>query len=564
MKKGLIVGGSIAGVVLLGTTLGLGIYFGTRPHDILADDSVQTWGYDDQISSTAAKVNWYMDTDTTVTKGQYGGVAVSAEPTLINNSLYHSMTDDIYILDGVAGSDNGLGYLSSAWVGGYENANFRMLELKSNVDGSWLNPMDDKDRITYSGLIGNEEQDKTYTEEESDVTFVDVSDDSVKNADNYADMAADAKKAYVDKGEIQAIINADDKISKIDGTAITKGTYEKEMAATLNLHLKVPQFVAQAVVDSGIISATPKAIEKPAVGSEFAKYIKNVKDEKFLDDFVLSLAFMDYVAFDSSNIDSINENVIAGTNDKGSGEFEADDWSVMEETYSNLGGSGTLLSAIQDQQKGNSGTYLVKVDGTGTDSGVMKNEVNNFEKDFTTFAGAEVNFKYDLNNGGSGEGWKGVGDNEADLNGVPKPGGADGRADAFLGTQSRFSKDSEPESWGYDDSAAALNNDGVRYTSPDKADGNGVIGYTMGIDLPVFFVKDDMTLKFTVTADTITNKDKIFVDHEGNPVEFNGTEGDVINIKPVGITAEGAKDIYQDGASWTSVIEQGLVTVEIV
>ncbi len=549
-KKGLIIGGSIAAVVLLGTTIGLGVYLGRTD---ASNDAVQVWGYDDQVSSTAKKVNWYMGTDTELVPGSYGGVAVSSEKVLLDNDAYHSMEDDIFILDGVAGSKNGLGYLSSAWVASYDAEEMRMLSLWDGTQ--FLNP---EEEITNPGHtydeIENADGDQTYTAE--DVNGVDIPEIAV--TDTAKGTAIDTSlvtAAAVDAGAF--IASTDGIVYNLDGnetdgytvgSAITK--YTEGMNATLNIHMKLPK--AAADYFRPLISATPAATG--TADADAQAYIDWLAAEEYADDLMLAIALFDFIAYDSSNIESINTMLIPGTSTTGSGEFEADDWAVLDTEYQKIMGStDSLTDALVAQQNTQGGTFAIQIDGTGTNSGIAKAEISNFESEFEAISGAQLNFVYDLDNGGSGEGWK------LPTTEIPGTTGSlassNARPDSFLGTQSRFSKDSEYIAWGYTDYTGADAATGM-YADPSAS--TDVIGYTMGIDLPVFFVQEEMELTFTPSEDFVTNHGDMVL--TGEVLEA----GTSYTVKPTGMTPEGGKSIFQNGASWQEVMDAGLVQFEVI
>lgn len=580
VKKGLVIGGSILGVVLICSGIGLGLYYGLSGSSkaISSNEKVNVWGYDDQVSSTGKKVNWYMGTETQVVTGTYGGVAVSSESLLAQQSNYHSVMDDIDILDGVAGSTNGLGYLSSAWISGYEDEKLRMLTLET--DEGYLDPTKTENKVDYSnltpesGVNGVEDEGRTYTEADSDgIDWVDASSitgladkltgyntglgeiEKVTGLDNSED--AWSADAIIIGGEIYTY-NKDDGVWK----KLTKSFDDQNMQSTLNIHLKVPETAAEVITKSGMTS-------EDAINRDMTSTISGLKDAendyfgslgKYADDFVLALSFFDYIAYDHSNLEAVSSEVIEGTNtaDEHESEFDTTSYNNFNSLYQKITGDSdtSLVDALKAQEKDNSGTYSIKVDGTGTNSGLMKTQIQRFSEDFNTAAGLSkdgITFRYDLVNGGSGEGWKGVSLEDDDkLPDVPADASNDGRIDAFLGTQSRAPKNSEIEGWQY--AADAISITGDFYDNiPTVADSSKVIGYTMGIDLPAFFVQDSMVIDYTVLEGDEIN----FVDGSTAAV------GDNIKVKPVGINAKAAREFYQDAATWGEEIASGDVQVEL-
>ncbi len=562
-KKGLIIGGSVLAVALLCTGLGLGLYYGLR-----SNGEIQTWGYDDQVSSTAKKVNWYMGTETRVVPGQYGGVAVSSETALRENGLYNSVKDDMEILDGVAGSKQGLGYLSTSWVSNYKDEELRILNLDDGT-GNFLIPSDEIEGslTNYTSLV-NSDTDKTYGKDDLDGITLDEFSGEIKDTDDVSDkMAEDGAYINTEDGNIYTI--------KIDGTAGTVESslltkYKEEMSATLNIHLKVPAEITGEILPLIGKPGTITAVGAPAGGAKIGgptvaeEYLDFLQGENYLDDFLLSVALFDYIAYDASNIEEMNTMLIPGTSTD-TAEFDADTWAVFEETWTNFGGNSdstggeTLADAIVAQESANSGTYEIKVDGTGTNSGAVKAEIENFAEEFSTFAGEDVNFVYDLDNGGSGEGWKLP---NYEIPGTTGSAESNARPDAFLGTQSRFSKAKEYTNFGYDESTVTETYEAksTLYTDPSTKVAGDIIGYTMGLDLPVFFVQEEMEIDYTVS--------KSFVDAlAANPNLLptgSVKEGDNVTVKPLGITPEAAKTIYEGSTTWVDQIDAGLIQIELV
>ncbi len=502
-EKGKITGSVLAAVLITTAVM--------VPVSIFADrainggdetNSVQVWGYDDQVSSTAKKINYYMDADFTSTTGLYGGMASSAEPALLNNEAYHSVQDDIDILDGVAGADNALGYLSTTWIKGYSDTPLRILK-------------------TYQ--IGTKGEDLYNTVRNDEANYLDPTDDADKAT--YIEMDSDY-------------------------------AYESEMASTLNMHLKVSSDVADSLRTDGLIGLGNTGAASWS-NTDFGDWLTN---KGYADDFVLALAFFNYAAYDTSNHAIVNAATLQGTTTTDI-EFSSDDVAFYDSLYKAItGDSNSWIDVMTDQQSGNSGLYSIKVDGTGTDSGVMNMEINNFEKDFNEAASSTFDFEYNFVNGGSGEGWKTP---STKIPGVSSTtDNSDAREDSFIGTQSRFSKESEidtnkdgEKTWGYDYSKYESEaKDGTTYKDP--ATSTSVIGYTMGIDLPVFFVKNDMKFDYTIANEqalaTITNPTA------GLKV------GDTVTLTVTGMSDLAAKNIYQNGQSWQNVIDAGLVLTEIV
>ncbi len=499
-KKGLIIGGSVLAVALLCTGLGLGLYYGLN-----GSKGINVWGYDDQVSSTAKKVNYYMGADFVPAANIYGGEdAMSAEPTMLANKLYHSVQEDIDILDGVKGSKDGLGYLSSTWVmgtSGFENQ-FTMLKA-FNAEAEWAN----------------------------------ATPENYANPDNYLDPSID-----------------EDKLKYVEMNP--SGEYDQNMAATLNIHMKIPKVMADEIrpfFTTGTVTFTEATEE----------YRNWLVDEEFVDEFVLALGFMKYISTDISTIEEMNSSALAGTSESGTAEFAETDIEALEALYTELGGTSTSFIDSLVEQQGDT-VYSIKVDGTGTNSGAMNLEIDNFEADFNDAAGTDLDFKYSLTNGGSGEGWKVP--TETTVPETEYPGkDTDANADAFLGTQSRGTKfkdeggevSGEALAWGYEAADNGGTNSFVdgKYVAFDAEKDGDIIGYTMAVDLPVFFVNADMSFNYEIQ------------DAGSLAMIENATsekEGDKVTVKPTAITPEGAKEIYQNGISWTTALDEELIMVEIV
>lgn len=106
-KKGLIIGGSVLGVVLILTGIGLGIYFGTK-----GSGDLTTVAFTDAVSGTAIRQDAWMGIDD-YDGGEY--VKGDYDATLIKNKNYQSVDKEDKILD-IVSSEDGLSYLSRGYL----------------------------------------------------------------------------------------------------------------------------------------------------------------------------------------------------------------------------------------------------------------------------------------------------------------------------------------------------------------------------------------------------------------------------------------------------------------
>ncbi len=522
-EKGKITGSVLAAVLISAAVFVPVSIFTDRAirNDSSDSNSVQVWGYDQQVSSTAEKMNNYMGTTEVLAANIYGGQDVmSSEPVLLQNAAYHSVQDDIEILDGVAQSEEGFGYLASAWIEGYKAKELSPIMIHDASKGAA------NDTAAYLNPIGDD---------------------------------AD-KQAIADMG----------------------------LQATLNMHMKVPVYIANSIT----IASTGPVITIPGVAGGKDKdkveaYFDYINSKGYADDFVMQLGFFNYVTTDSSNAAEVETMVLKGTEVADQAEWGQANWDAMETAYDVITGDSTgdddLANAVKEQQK-RTGNYSIKIDGTGTNTGLIKQEVENYEEDLKgtdTWKDQDLKLYYDLTNGGSGEGWK-------TASGSWQGGEAesDAREDAFLGTQSRFSKKKDSEVlndfWGYngDDMGAwyGTDSDEVTYDDPTKkaADGD-ILGITTGIDLPSFFVSDDMTfdvqLKTLDAAIALSGGETVTANPD--PEDKYSTAsftigkkdyayGETVTVKVTGMSAEGGRQIYELGASWEQVLNQGLMVGQIV
>ncbi len=464
------------------------------------EGTVQVWGYDDQVSSTAEKINAYMGVTTSMTDNIYGGQQVlSGEPALLSNSAYHSVVEDIEILDGVAKAEQGLGYLSTSWIESYVEKDLQTLSIYDQTTFGSRN-----DRTSYLDPLGTEAE----------------------------------KQSYATNTGLQA---------------------------TLNMHVKVPVYVADTIT----ISSTGPVVTI-AGDADAQAYFDDIAAQGYADDFAMQLGFFNYVVTDTSNDAYADGVVLPGTDVTTQADITADFWTSLEGVYTAIGGEGTLYDAVIAQQA-DTKQYSIKIDGTGTNTGLIQVEVEKFEEDLINEAGAfaagELDLYYDLVNGGSGEGWK-----VAEANGGEA--GSDARVDAFLGTQSRFSKESEitEEFWNYDNTIYGTTNDGTKYLDPTTKTAGQVIGYTTGIDLPAFFIDAATTFDYELTsAEAATALGEVVVvneeHHAISSFVIDGVEyayGTTVKVKPIGMSDEAARQIYEFGHSWQDVLTQGLIIGEIV
>lgn len=476
------------------------------------ENGVQVWGYDDQISSTAEKINDWMGVTKTLTANTYGGQdTMSSEPTLLLNSNYHTVEDDIQILDGVAGADEGLGYLSTAWVSDYSSKSTKLRTLSIYDEDNAIPAVDGTDHGTTT--------------------------DSAAYLDPMND---DNKEAY----------------------------RAKSLSSILNMHLKIPVYIANLITISadGIFS-----IDREGEDAKATAYFEDIASKGYADDFIMQIGFFTWVATSKEADDNAKASLIQGTTGGNVTEFTDTIWNSMQKAYEVIGGKGELEYTVKDQEKSTS-QYSIAIDGTGTNTGLISAEVEMYQEAIKDQI--DVDLYYDLVNGGSEEGWKVSKEDHGEDT-------SDAREYAFLGTQSRFpSGEDNSESlqsfWGYTADSAPAKKTETPYDTPvDAVHTNKVIGFTTGIDLASFFVKDDMTFEYQLTtadgANALTDSDvevaNITDSYDIDTFTIDGTKyhyGDTVKVKPTGITREGARQIYEMGNSYTNVLNAGLMIGEIV
>lgn len=495
---------------------------------------VSTYGYDDQISSTGEKANIYMEITKGLSQNVYGSagdMVVSMEPTLLKNPLYNSMTDDNFILDGVYKNSNALGYLTLSQIINYgEEKSLVPLMVEDKETNEMISP------VVEEGILGN---------------VVEV-----------------PNSAY---GEAN----------------------EANLTSTLNTHLRVSVDVADTLRDYMLLDvngATTSVWDGKNIDEDTAKILSKTEfviwlyDEDLGDDFVMSFILFNYMIYDTSNHDDLQNGYLPGTQEdniemtgKNIDNFitnfdtmmnyiEGPSYSVEEQI------ENVLFSA--DDKMG----YTIFIDGTGTNSGIMKQQFTNFNEDTDIQEASilkenEIVLVYNLMNGGSGQGWE---SSQNEIPDVTTGNTDDGRSSSFIGTQSRPGEDEEVGDWGYK-SSTVINDKGIYIPIEDQGK-RTPISFTTGIDLTSFFVNGDLTFQINLSYDDLYDKDgnNTYNDLDGKKVDgskmiysseiidIGSDEIKTYTVKPIGITDEGAKLIYENGASWESAFINGWLYIEII
>lgn len=121
---------------------------------------------------------------------------------------------------------------------------------------------------------------------------------------------------------------------------------------------------------------------------------------------MVSIGLFEFMSFDNENIASINTSVLPGSNATGTIDFGAPQLAALNDTYKVIvdDSSADLLADVLAQQSSTSGFYDITIDGTGTNTGLVLMEIQNFETRIDELTGENIYFNYKFVNGGSGEG----------------------------------------------------------------------------------------------------------------------------------------------------------------
>ncbi len=127
VKKGLIIGGSVAAAVLLAGSITVGVLL-TRTPSGLVEGPVHTAAFSDGVSSSAVRQDTWMGIDKDAATGTF-------DATLTQNEYYHSVTDDEKMIDDVQ-SNNGVGYISQNTVAQYSD--LKTLAVSEDKGAHWI------------------------------------------------------------------------------------------------------------------------------------------------------------------------------------------------------------------------------------------------------------------------------------------------------------------------------------------------------------------------------------------------------------------------------------------
>ncbi len=398
----------------------------------------------------------------------------------------------------------------------------------------WMNIDENETTGTMDGtLIQNE----NYNSVADSETMIDI----IKSEDGVGYLSLAEVNKY---DELKAL-----DISEDQGETWIDPTSSDYIAAPLNMVMKVPSSIAEVLKKSvPSVGSTPITIaDLDAAETGYGTWLK---DNDLMNQFAMGFIIFAWVAesdsahkalqeanFSTPNIESVSDEEFATW---AATVFADKDWGVVD-------GKGFAPTSIE-----------VNVDGTGTDEFALNEAIGAFNEAYG------VSVIQNLNNGGSYRAWEtaeeakvppGVTYNEDEYDGE-----SNGNAAAFIGTQSRgmetdamadpdgkydFDK-GEISYWGYDESKYT----GTTFGSADTSDLENII-----YDYNAFVTTEGVPLATTIAGDNI-------VFYTTDDAQFELNDGTVVT--PTGLTQEGAKALFQYGASWNSLLAFDAVEYEEV
>ncbi len=339
------------------------------------------------------------------------------------------------------------------------------------------------------------------------------------------------------------------------------------IAAPLNMVMKVPQAVSVVLKDyisptatealtiedlnglqnSVIVDTSSESVESTTVLDTY-DYGDWLVSEGYTKDFALSVIAFNWIAQAQPAFDKVDTEY-AHINEAGFangeeffnwanivfGGDQTDTWGVINES-----GDGWAFTSEE-----------ILIDGTGTNDPAVNLALEAFEEEYG------VSITANLNNGGSYRGWE---TSEADVAGVVHnedeyDGSEDGAQGAFIGTQSRGMETAsmtgksdisgEISYWGYDESVY----DSGTFGNVSSSDKENII-----YDFSAFVDNDEVPLATTIAGDQIV----FFTTVDAN-FEYEGE-----TYAPTGVSQEGAKMLFQLGATWEEVYSMGFLQAERV
>ncbi len=432
-KKNLIIGGSIAAVVLIGAAVGIGI-------------AASGNGGSDYHTSPVETFSYLADTSTTDKAFTFVGLSDGA-PEVIDETTGETITP--------SSSEQKVMELLET------NSDFHeIIENKEMTDGVISNH---GLGFGNSGIIG--------------YTFSD--------------------------GSAQELTIYDDASTESDTSSL---------AAVLDISVKVPVEIAD-VLRGHLISAGPATEltfdEMDAALDGYGTWLDTNDYEK---SFAIGFGYFNYATYSSTAKDALDT---AGFNTAGV-VGDQDDAAMTDWFDTTFGGWGLSFDTVE----------TLYVDGSSTPDPAMSVIIDSFND-----AGLGFSITEDLANNGSGAAWS------LPTEAIPglEAGGSEavGREMAFLGAQSRNSKDTDATAFGYTTGTVTTDVDGVAIADNTSfANAGAILQTTMAIDSVSFFTSAKTTVLNPITGEEET---------------------------PVGITKDGVVEAYEGGTSWNQLAEEGQI-----
>lgn len=367
-------------------------------------------------------------------------------------------------------------------------------------------------------------------------------------------------------------------ISEDGGVTYINPGDKEYISAPLNMVMKVPQGVSAVINDhlnastelklsdlDGIQNAKVMQYDdgvatetKDATALDQYNYGTWLKDNGLAHDFALSMIAFNYISNTKMAADAMAEGSYVSHNTP----VYADTASFQEWANKTFGGENADIWKVVDKSTGefSFGDEQVLIDGTGTDEAAINLALDSFVVNYEGHSLAQ-----NLNNGGSYRGWETASKDDlpagVSFNYDEYDGEQNGSKGAFIGTQSRgmemgsFKKDSdgnlkkdsagEISYWGYDESKYATGD----YGSVETSDMENIIYDSSKI------LEDDAT----PTATTLATDQVVFFTTVDTQFEHYGQ-----TYTPTGVTQQGAKMLFQLGATWDEVYTLGLIDADLV
>lgn len=471
------------------------------------DINIKTFGFDDNVTSTGARQDEWMNITSSEMVDASGQEILSREATLLKNPSYTGVTIDEDLMNGVA-STNGLGYLSNSHVS--NDSRLKPLNISNDNGETWITP-------TNSDYI-SAPLNMTMKVPEGVATI--IKQKLIKEPTELK--VADLNGLFND-----VEVNLDSAIvDEVDETTDVSKSYnygdwlvEQELTSDFALSILMFSWIGQTLMAQEALNVKYSTTNEPL--------------------FLTKEEFFDWA------------NVVFGGEDR-------EKWGIISEDHTKwafnneellIDGTGTNQDAV-DIACESFGTIYNSTSYANGNINIQQNLANG-----SSNLAWETAENDDIPPG-------------VVFNKDEYDGSNDGSKKSFIGTQSRGIEtasmktsateldeiDGEISYWGYNETIydSTFDDDESSLFSSNNVTADDV--GNMFYDFDALLNTDGTPLAFTIAGDSVvffTNNDTVF--------EYSGE-----TYKPTGITPDGAKLAFQYGTTWDLLYDMGLISAEKV